>query len=90
MLTNPTSHTPFQLAEEMKLTALSSTSDLSSPQSELRLLCEAAVKALPQEVAALQAGNENAINRIIGYVVKQSRGRADPRVVTNLVKAITK
>ena len=84
ILTNPTSKTPFQLAEEMKLIALSSTSD-----SHLRLLCEEAVKALPKEVAAFRAGNENAINRIIGYVMKQSRGRADPRAVTNLVKEIT-
>ena len=92
MLTNPSSHTPAQLAQELQLTALSSTSSqsasASSPQSELHLLCEAAIQALPNEVATLRAGNKNVVNRIVGYVMKQSRGRADAKVVRNLVEQI--
>lgn len=95
MLTNPTSHTPTQLAKELQLTALSSTLDSSSqstssssPQSELHLLCEAAIQALPNEVDTLRAGNKNVLNRIVGYVMKQSRGRADAKVVRNLVEQI--
>lgn len=94
MLTNPTSHTPTQLAKELQLTALSSNipdssaSSSSSPNSELQLLCEAAIQALPNEVASFRAGNKNVLNRIIGYVMKQSRGRADAKVVRNLVEQI--
>ena len=95
MLTNPTSQTPTQLAKELQLTALSSTPDSSSqsassssPHSELQLLCEAAIQALPSEVATLRAGNKNVLNRIVGYVMKQSRGRADAKGVRNLVEQI--
>ena len=99
MLQNPTSNTPSQLAKELQLIALSSTPDSSSqsssssssspsPQSDLQLLCEAAVQALPSEVATFRAGNKNVLNRIIGYVMKQSRGRADAKVVRNLLEQI--
>ena len=92
MLTNPTSHTPTQLAKELQLTALSSAPDSSSQSvsssSELQLLCEAAIQALPSEVATLRAGNKNVLNRIVGYVMKQSRGRADAKVVKTLVEHI--
>jgi aspartyl-tRNA(Asn)/glutamyl-tRNA(Gln) amidotransferase subunit B len=88
MLTNPTSQSATQLAKDMQLTALSSTPDSYSPQTELRLLCEAAIQALPNEVAKLRAGNKNVINRIVGYVMKQSRGRADATIVRNLVEQI--
>ena len=93
MLTNPSSHTPIQLAKELQLTALSSSPDsssqlASSPHSELQLLCEAAIQALPSEVAAFRAGNKNVLNKIVGYVMKLSRGRADAKVVRNLVEGI--
>jgi aspartyl-tRNA(Asn)/glutamyl-tRNA(Gln) amidotransferase subunit B len=95
MLTNPDSRTPTQLAEELQLTALSSTpasasqsASPSSSRSELHLLCETAIQALPSEVAAIRAGNKNVLNKIVGYVMKQSRGRADAKVVRNLVEEI--
>jgi aspartyl-tRNA(Asn)/glutamyl-tRNA(Gln) amidotransferase subunit B len=93
MLMNPTSCTPTQLAKELQLTALSSTPDSSSessssPHSELQLLCEVAIHALPSEVTALRKGNKNVLNKIVGYVMKQSRGRADAKVVRNLVEKI--
>lgn len=95
MLTNPTSHTPTQLAKELQFTALSSTPDSpsqpassSSSHSDLQSLCEAAIQALPSEVATLRSGNKNVLNRIVGYVMKQSRGRADAKVVKNLVEQI--
>jgi aspartyl-tRNA(Asn)/glutamyl-tRNA(Gln) amidotransferase subunit B len=95
MLTNPSSHTPTQLANKLQLTALSSTPDsslqsasLSSPHSELQSLCEAAIQALPSEVAAFRAGNKNVVNKIVGHVMKQSRGRANAEIVRNLVDEI--
>lgn len=94
MLTNQSPHTPTQLANELQLIALFSTpgsssqSASSSPHSELRSLCEAAIQALPSEVTAFRAGNKNVLNKIIGHVMKQSRGRADARIVSNLVEQI--
>ena len=92
MLTNPTSYNPTQLAKELQLIALSSTHDSSSQStssfSELQLLCDAAIQALPSEVSAFRAGNKNVLNKIVGHVMKQSRGRADAKVVRNLVEDI--
>lgn len=95
MLTNPSSHTPSQLANDMQLTALSNTPDSSlhsalssSPPSELQSLCEAAIQALPSEVAAFRAGKKKVLNKIVGHVMKQSRGRADANIVRNLVEEI--
>jgi aspartyl-tRNA(Asn)/glutamyl-tRNA(Gln) amidotransferase subunit B len=90
-----TSHTPSQLANDMQLTALSNTPDSSlhsalssSPPSELQSLCEAAIQALPSEVAAFRAGKKKVLNKIVGHVMKQSRGRADANIVRNLVEEI--
>lgn len=95
MLMNTSSHPPTQLANELQLTALPITPDSSSqlasslsPHSELQSLCEAAIHALPSEVAAFRAGNKNVLNKIVGHVMKQSRGRADAKLVRNLVAEI--
>ncbi|KAF8806231.1 Glutamyl-tRNA amidotransferase subunit B, mitochondrial [Phlegmacium glaucopus] len=94
MLMNPSSHPPTRLAHELQLTALpvtpdsSSLASSSSPHSELQSLCEAAIQALPSEVAAFRAGNKNVLNKIVGHVMKQSRGRADAKLVKTLVVEI--
>ena len=95
MLSNPSSQHPQEIATELQLVALSSTSSLtstssSSPTSELHALCERAIVDLPSEVAALRAGNNNVLNKIVGHVMKKSRGRADAVAVKTLVEKIVK
>jgi aspartyl-tRNA(Asn)/glutamyl-tRNA(Gln) amidotransferase subunit B len=60
----------------------------SSPPSELYCLCESAISDLPSEVAALRAGNKNVLNKIVGHVMRKSRGRADAVAVKALVEKI--
>ena len=95
MLSNPSSRRPQEIATELQLVALSSTSSLastssSSPTSELHTLCECAIADLPSEVAALRAGNKNVLNKIVGHVMRKSRGRADAVAVKALVEKIVK
>ncbi|KAJ3500203.1 hypothetical protein NLJ89_g9899 [Agrocybe chaxingu] len=97
MLSNPSSD-PTKVATELELLALSATASTSSARSsrlpqgsappELQLLCEAAIAALPSEVGALRTGNRNVLNKIVGYVMKQSRGRADAVAARNLVEEL--
>jgi aspartyl-tRNA(Asn)/glutamyl-tRNA(Gln) amidotransferase subunit B len=94
MLSNPSSRRPQEIATELQLVALSSTPSLAtssaSPTSELRTLCECAIADLPSEVAALRAGNKNVLNKIVGHVMRKSRGRADAVAVKALVEKMVK
>lgn len=42
--------------------------------------------ALPDEVAAVRQGHKNVLNKIVGLVMRQSRGRADAKRVKGLLQ----
>jgi aspartyl-tRNA(Asn)/glutamyl-tRNA(Gln) amidotransferase subunit B len=42
--------------------------------------------AMPSEVSAARNGNKNVLNKIIGVVIKQSRGRLDARRVREVIE----
>lgn len=92
MLANPSSRRPREIATELQLIALTTSSSFqsktsadSSAISELEVLCRSAISDLPSEVAALRAGNKNVLNKIVGCVMKKSRGRADATAARALV-----
>ncbi|KAF9478677.1 Glutamyl-tRNA amidotransferase B subunit [Pholiota conissans] len=85
MLANPSQRPMKEIAEELELIALAPSTS-SSPQ--LHALCTAAIAALPSEVAAVRAGNKNVLNKIVGHVMRASRGRADALVVRVLVEEL--
>lgn len=84
------------MAADLQLLALASTPTVNSgsqpestsANSELQLLCESAVAKLPGEVAAVRAGNQNVLNKIVGHVMKNSRGRADATAARKLVEQL--
>ncbi|RDB20205.1 Glutamyl-tRNA(Gln) amidotransferase subunit B, mitochondrial [Hypsizygus marmoreus] len=102
MLANPSRTPTEQVAQELQLIALSQrSSSPSSPSasasistttddasSELRALCGDAIVALPDEVAAVRKGNKNVLNKIVGHVMKDSRGRADAKAVRALLEEL--
>jgi len=70
-------------------TASTSTSPPPNPASSenvLHSLCLDAMAALPDEVAAVRQGRTNVLNKIVGLVMRQSRGRADARSVRDLLQ----
>jgi len=44
--------------------------------------------ALPDEVAAVRNGHKGVLNKIVGRVMRESRGRADARSVRDLVEKL--
>lgn len=75
---------PSTIAADLALTALSDTSLTDS----LRALCEAAIAALPEEADVVRRGNERVIMKLVGRVMKESRGRANAKVVVDLLRHI--
>ncbi|KIK67396.1 hypothetical protein GYMLUDRAFT_37509 [Collybiopsis luxurians FD-317 M1] len=76
-----------QLATEMDLlTATSSDRKSISANNDdpLREVCIRAVDALPSEVAAIRNGNKNVINKVVGWIMRETKGKVD----ANQAKAI--
>ncbi|KAJ6584815.1 glutamyl-tRNA amidotransferase [Mycena capillaripes] len=74
MLADPSSpSTPTERARSLSL--------LTASREELDIdgLCAAAIAALPSEASAFRNGHKNVLNKILGWVMKESRGRADSK-----------
>jgi len=55
-------------------------------ESEMEELIEKAIEANPQAVESFKAGKEQAIGAIVGWVMKESGGQADPARVNEMLK----
>ncbi|KAG6866130.1 hypothetical protein C0991_008438 [Blastosporella zonata] len=95
MLANPSQAPTRQIATELHLAAFqassgsipdsaSAGSSLFSP--EIRRICADAIAALPVEASVVRKGNKNVLNKIVGRVMKDTRGRADAQVVKALLE----
>jgi aspartyl-tRNA(Asn)/glutamyl-tRNA(Gln) amidotransferase subunit B len=60
----------------------------STDTGELETWARAAIAANPAAVADFKAGKEIAINSLKGFVMKQSKGKANPRVVDEIMRRI--
>jgi len=69
-----------QLIDEMCLRTASSTS--------LKSLCEAAISALPRESDVIRKGNEKVVMKLVGHVMKASRGTANARAAADMLREI--
>jgi len=58
----------------------------STDTDELERWCVEAIAANPKSVVDFRAGKENAINAMKGFVMKQSKGRANPRLVDEILR----
>lgn len=43
----------------------------------LNKICSWAISALPSEAEAVRAGNVGSVNRLVAYVMRETRGKAD-------------
>ncbi len=57
-----------------------------SDSSELEGIVDRAIEAEPEAAEQVRRGNEKAIGRLVGAVMKESKGRADGGTVTKLIK----
>jgi len=58
----------------------------STDAGELEEWCAAAIAANPKSVADFRSGKGNAINAMKGLVMKQSKGKANPRLVDEILR----
>lgn len=82
MLENPSSKTPEELAKEHSLIALDKSDSL------MEVWCREVVESNPEVADAIRAGNVNVVNKLVGRVMKKSRGTADAVSVRKLLLEI--
>jgi aspartyl-tRNA(Asn)/glutamyl-tRNA(Gln) amidotransferase subunit B len=70
---------PAQIVESEGLAQISDSSELEG-------IVDRAIEAEPEAAEQVRQGNEKAIGRIVGAVMKESKGRADGGAVTKLIK----
>ncbi len=69
----------LRIAEELQLMQVSDT-------GELAIWIEEALESMPDKVAEYKKGKKGLIGLFIGEVKKRSKGKADPKLVTQLVQ----
>ncbi|KAF9782250.1 Glutamyl-tRNA amidotransferase B subunit [Thelephora terrestris] len=82
MLDNPSSKTPEELAKEHSLIAL------DKGDSSMEAWCREVIGSNPEVADAIRAGNVNVVNKLVGRVMKKSRGTADALSVRKLLLEI--
>ncbi|KAJ7459694.1 glutamyl-tRNA amidotransferase [Mycena latifolia] len=81
MLADPSSSkTPTERASSLSL--------LVNKGQDVDELCVAAIAALPSEALAFRNGHKNVLNKILGWVMKESRGKADSAHVRERLMAL--
>src|SRR6218665_1572599 len=76
-----TTKTPAQIAEENNWIQESDSNALTD-------LAKQAIAKYPEKVAAYKAGNANLLGLFMGEVMKLSKGKADPKAASELVKKL--
>lgn len=89
MLVSPSDTPVRQLAQKMDvLSSVDEHSNSSSNDDSLRDVCIRAIDALPSEIAAIQAGNENVMNKVIGWIMRQTKGKVDVNRAKDILKQL--
>jgi aspartyl-tRNA(Asn)/glutamyl-tRNA(Gln) amidotransferase subunit B len=70
--------TPAQIVETQGLAQ-------NSNEDELRTICAAALAANPDAVAKFKSGNERIFGSFVGYVMKETKGQANPELANKLL-----
>ncbi len=62
----------------------------SNDEGALKAIVEKAIVENPEVVATYKAGKENAIMSLVGKIIKESNGSANPQIVIKLLKEMLK
>ena len=60
----------------------------SSDSGELESICQEAIASSEKAVAEFRAGQEKAINAIKGKVMKATKGKANPKMVDEIIRKL--
>jgi aspartyl-tRNA(Asn)/glutamyl-tRNA(Gln) amidotransferase subunit B len=62
----------------------------SNDEGALKVIVEKTIAANPEVVAIYKGGKENAIMSLVGKIIKESNGSANPQIVIKLLKEMLK
>ncbi|MGV3597510.1 MAG: Asp-tRNA(Asn)/Glu-tRNA(Gln) amidotransferase subunit GatB [Bacteroidota bacterium] len=79
VLVNNPDKSPLQIAEELNILQ-------ESDSDFLQEVIKTAVSKFPDKVAEYKAGKESLLGLFMGEVMKQSKGKADPKMASQLLK----
>ena len=71
---------PSVLAKELLLLPTTDNDDT------LQKWCDEAIDALQEEAQAVRDGNPNVVNKLVGFIMKRSRGTADAKAARKLLQ----
>jgi aspartyl-tRNA(Asn)/glutamyl-tRNA(Gln) amidotransferase subunit B len=74
---------PFKIATKKNLLQ-------SNDEGALKAIVEKAINENPEVVATYKGGKENAIMSLVGKIIKESNGSANPQIVIKLLKEMLK
>ena len=57
-----------------------------SDRSEIEAFVQQAIDANPKAIASFKAGKEAALGTIVGWVMKESKGQANPKTVNDILR----
>lgn len=77
---------PFSPREYVKKKGLGAVSEVKV----LEKFCKEAIKENPKAVEDYKAGNEKALNFVVGAVMKKTKGKATPKEVNDILKKLIK
>jgi aspartyl-tRNA(Asn)/glutamyl-tRNA(Gln) amidotransferase subunit B len=64
--------------------------DTSAPAGDLEETCRSVIGDLPDIATTIRKGNEKPVMRLVGEVMKRSKGRADPKEARRILMEILK
>ncbi|KAF8505869.1 GatB/GatE catalytic domain-containing protein [Russula emetica] len=81
MLDHPSSEAPSELAERLGLLA-------NRGDDFLERLCTQVIAEMPEEADAMRRGVPHVINKLLGRVMKSSKGTADPQSIRKMLQKL--
>jgi len=81
MLDHPSSEAPSELAGPLGLLA-------NRGEDFLERLCTQVIAEMPEEADAMRRGVPNVINKLLGQVMKSSKGTADPQSIRKMLQKL--
>jgi aspartyl-tRNA(Asn)/glutamyl-tRNA(Gln) amidotransferase subunit B len=82
MFDTPSAQSPSQIATESSLIALPINDEA------LEKMCAEAIARMPDEVQSYKRGRVKVLDRLVGHVMKSSRGTANARAVAERFAAM--
>ncbi|KAF5370736.1 hypothetical protein D9758_001818 [Tetrapyrgos nigripes] len=87
----PSTKSVKEIAEQLDMlltpstTTIPAASDVSPEDDALHRACLRAIDVLPSEIAAIKAGNSNVMNKVIGWVMRETKGKADVKRIRDII-----